>query len=87
MIEPFVTNLVDVGLGSERNRVKYALSSLVNDGSDLARKWSAIGVRFNKVLIDLGSNHLKEIAEVSENRKVSSDRMTFLKHVVESNGR
>src|SRR5258708_6262162 len=81
---PLISFGVDVELSPKRSGIDLPLGALVNYRAVIAVDRCAIHVGLNKILLDLGTDQFKEIAQPADNGKVPLDRLSRLYNVADA---
>jgi hypothetical protein len=87
MIHPFVACPLQLKLGAEGAAVRFTLGTLVDHAALQPRERDLVGVRIHQVLLDLRSNRLDEVAEVSEDGVVAQHRVATLQDIMYAHAR
>ncbi len=81
--DPFVIDRFHIQFGAERPTVRLVFRALVDDAALLARERLFVGIAFDEILADFGTNELEDKAEVSPQRIVAQDRMRGLGQIAQ----
>src|SRR3546814_20992966 len=81
MVDPLEIRLIDIPLRPKGPLVQLLLGALVYERAIRSRKRRFIVVVFKEILAHFRTNHLKEIAQVPNDRIVTSDGVSRLDQI------
>jgi hypothetical protein len=87
MVDPFVVRLVEIELGAEGAFVHGLLGALVDDGALGTREGQFLGIGFEEILADFGTDVFEEKAEMRQHRVVAADGLAWLQVIDQSHQR